>query len=135
MVSLFARPCCDVTVQNRGNPGDFRSHIHSGSSALLRQFNTCPFSLCELWKSRDVELIRRHGPVTSLNIHSHCSGALGQDESPSGCFWDTGIAAVSFRGGDHWSNDAEFEGNTWKDAQALSVEPSMSTLMQLQERS
>ena len=41
--------------------------------------------------------------MSSLNVHAGCRGPLAMDEDPSGDFWDTGIAAVAFNGGDRWS--------------------------------
>lgn len=43
--------------------------------------------------------------MTSLNIHAGCRGPLALDVDPSGWFWDTGIRAMPYSGGDRWSTD------------------------------
>ena len=51
--------------------------------------------------------------MTSLNLHAHCRDPLSPDSSPSGCFWDTGVSAAAFHGGDHWSRSATSEEYAW----------------------
>jgi hypothetical protein len=53
--------------------------------------------------------------VTSLNIHSNCRGPLAIDADPSGWFWDTGVGAVPFNGGDRWSINGAMERYVWSD--------------------
>jgi len=60
--------------------------------------------------------------MTSLAIHSRCRGLLALDENPSGWFWDTGVGAPAFNGGDHWSLDGPMGRRTWAGvAPALSL--------------
>lgn len=54
--------------------------------------------------------------MTSLGIHSRCRGSLALDENPSGCFWDSGVVALDYSGGDHWSSDSAMERYAWADS-------------------
>ncbi|NNN00426.1 MAG: hypothetical protein HKL86_01180 [Acidimicrobiaceae bacterium] len=36
-------------------------------------------------------------------------------ENPSGCFWDSGVGAVSYSGSDHWSSQSAMERLAWAD--------------------
>lgn len=73
--------------------------------------------------------------MSSLNIHSRCQGPLAIDESPSGCFWDTGVGAVAYNGGDRWSINGAMERYTWADVGPWPGDFLPSALNQLLESS
>lgn len=73
--------------------------------------------------------------MTSLNIHSVCRGPLAIDCDPSGWFWDTGVGAVPFNGGDRWSINGATERYVWSDIGPAFTDYLPSALSQLLESS
>jgi hypothetical protein len=73
--------------------------------------------------------------VSSLNIHSNCRGPLAIDDNPTGWFWDTGVGAVAYNGGDRWSINGAMERYTWADLGPTFADYLPSALQQLLESS
>jgi hypothetical protein len=57
------------------------------------------------------------------------------DEDPSGSFWDTGVGAVTFHDGDHWSQDGSMEHDHWTDLGPSSTNGEPSLPVELSESS
>jgi hypothetical protein len=68
-------------------------------------------------------------------MHSQCRGPLAIDEDPSGSFWDTGVGAVSFHDGDHWSQDSSMEHYHWSDSESSPITSDASVSIELLEGS
>ena len=73
--------------------------------------------------------------MTSLSIHGNCRGPLAVDEDPSGCFWDTGVRAIAYNGGDRWSINGAMERYAWADIGLTTTDFLPSALNQLLESS
>jgi hypothetical protein len=73
--------------------------------------------------------------VTSLSMHGNCRGPLAVDEDPSGWFWDTGVGAIAYNGGDRWSINGAMERYTWADLGPTATDFFPSALNQLLESS
>ena len=84
---------------------------------------------------RDLRVGVVSGAVSSLNIHSNCRGPLAIDDQPSGWFWDTGVGAIAYNGGDRWSIHGAMERYTWADVGLVSSDFLPSAIQQLLESS
>jgi hypothetical protein len=55
------------------------------------------------------------------------------DEDPSGWFWDSGVSAVAYHGGDHWSPFSLFEQYVGMDLEAGVVFPPTPIILQCEK--